>query len=143
MLFGQRLIHYETVTLKMQIHKIIGKSMDPYMNTIFLHYIVICSMLEPPLYCYMKKIYLLLWDADWNDIEIRPNLKSNVMKWWWVMRRFLCFKNSTNMITLHFIVASFLHSNILQGVPHFWAHFVFVIFSGSREHTEELFIAIG
>ena len=32
------------------------------------------------------------------------------------MRRFLCFKNSTNMINLHFIVASFLHSNILLTV---------------------------
>ena len=31
----------------------------------------------------------------------------------------------------------------LQGVPYHWAHFVFVIFSGSRAHTEELFIAIG
>ena len=31
----------------------------------------------------------------------------------------------------------------IQGVPFFWAHFVFVIFSGSRVHTEELFIAIG
>ena len=31
----------------------------------------------------------------------------------------------------------------VQGVPYYWAHFVFVIFSGSREHTEELFIAIG
>ena len=31
----------------------------------------------------------------------------------------------------------------LQGVPYHWAHFVFVIFSGSRTHTEELFIAIG
>ena len=33
--------------------------------------------------------------------------------------------------------------HILQGVPYYWAHFVFVIFSGSRAHTEELFIAIG
>ena len=32
---------------------------------------------------------------------------------------------------------------ILQGVPYYWARFVFVIFSGSRAHTEELFIAIG
>ena len=32
---------------------------------------------------------------------------------------------------------------VVQGVPYYWAHFVFVIFSGSREHTEELFIAIG
>ena len=31
----------------------------------------------------------------------------------------------------------------IQGVPYHWAHFVFVIFSGSRAHTEELFIAIG
>ena len=31
----------------------------------------------------------------------------------------------------------------LQGVPYHWIHFVFVIFSGSRAHTEELFIAIG
>ena len=31
----------------------------------------------------------------------------------------------------------------VQGVPYHWAHFVFVIFSGSRAHTEELFIAIG
>ena len=31
----------------------------------------------------------------------------------------------------------------IQGVPYYWAHFVFVIFSGSRAHTEELFIAIG
>ena len=31
----------------------------------------------------------------------------------------------------------------LQGVPYHWAHFVFAIFSGSRAHTEELFIAIG
>ena len=30
----------------------------------------------------------------------------------------------------------------LQGVPYYWAHFVFVIISGSRAHTEELFIAI-
>ena len=27
----------------------------------------------------------------------------------------------------------------LQGVPYHWAHFVFVIFSGSRAYTEELF----
>ena len=39
-----------------------------------------------------------------------------------------------DMILNHFIV---------QGVPYHWAHFVFVIFSGSRAHTEELFIAIG
>ena len=32
---------------------------------------------------------------------------------------------------------------VLQGVPHYCFHFVFVIFSGSRAHTEELFIAIG
>ena len=32
---------------------------------------------------------------------------------------------------------------MLQGVPYYWARFVFVIFSGSRAHTEELFIAIG
>ena len=32
---------------------------------------------------------------------------------------------------------------IIQGVPHYCFHFVFVIFSGSRAHTEELFIAIG
>ena len=31
----------------------------------------------------------------------------------------------------------------VQGVPYHWAHFVFVIFSGSRAHTEELYIAIG
>ena len=31
----------------------------------------------------------------------------------------------------------------IQGVPYHWAHFVFAIFSGSRAHTEELFIAIG
>ena len=31
----------------------------------------------------------------------------------------------------------------IQGVPYHWAHFVFVIFSGPRAHTEELFIAIG
>ena len=31
----------------------------------------------------------------------------------------------------------------VQGVPYHWAHFVFVIFLGSRAHTEELFIAIG
>ena len=31
----------------------------------------------------------------------------------------------------------------IQGVPYNWIHFVFVIFSGSRAHTEELFIAIG
>ena len=31
----------------------------------------------------------------------------------------------------------------IQGVPYHWAHFVFVIFSGSRAHTEELFKAIG
>ena len=37
-----------------------------------------------------------------------------------------------------------IHRNwFLQGVPYYWAHFVFVIFSGSRAHTEELFIAIG
>ena len=27
---------------------------------------------------------------------------------------------------------------MLQGVPYYWARFVFVIFSGSRAHTEEL-----
>ena len=32
---------------------------------------------------------------------------------------------------------------VIQGVPYHWIHFVFVIFSGSRAHTEELFIAIG
>ena len=32
---------------------------------------------------------------------------------------------------------------ILQGVPYHWIHFVFVTFSGSRAHREELFIAIG
>ena len=32
---------------------------------------------------------------------------------------------------------------LLQGVPYHWAHFVFVIFSGSRAHTEELFKATG
>ena len=37
-------------------------------------------------------------------------------------------------------VSTHLH---VQGVPYYWAHFVFVIFSGSRAHTEELFIAIG
>ena len=31
----------------------------------------------------------------------------------------------------------------VQGVPQYWTRFVFVIFSGSRAHTEELFIAIG
>ena len=31
----------------------------------------------------------------------------------------------------------------IQGVPKHWTHFVFFIFSGSRAHTEELFIAIG
>ena len=31
----------------------------------------------------------------------------------------------------------------IQGVPYYWARFVFVIFLGSRAHTEELFIAIG
>ena len=31
----------------------------------------------------------------------------------------------------------------IQGVPKHWAHFDFVIFSGSRAHTEEFFIAIG
>ena len=34
-------------------------------------------------------------------------------------------------------------SDVIQGVPHYCFHFVFVIFSGSRAHTEELFIAIG
>ena len=33
--------------------------------------------------------------------------------------------------------------DIVQGVPKVRLHFVFVIFSGSRAHTEELFIAIG
>ena len=38
----------------------------------------------------------------------------------------------------------FSHPGVfLQGVPYHWAHFVFVIFSGSRAHKEELFIAIG
>ena len=32
--------------------------------------------------------------------------------------------------------------HLLQGVPYHWAHFVFVIFSGSRAHTEELLILI-
>ena len=32
---------------------------------------------------------------------------------------------------------------MIQGVPYYWARFVFVIFSGSRAHTEELFITIG
>ena len=39
-------------------------------------------------------------------------------------------------------VLKLLNANI-QGVPYYWAHFVFVIISGSRAHTEELFIAIG
>ena len=34
-------------------------------------------------------------------------------------------------------------THYIQGVPYYWARFVFVIFSGSRAHTEELFIAIG
>ena len=33
--------------------------------------------------------------------------------------------------------------NTVQGVPYYWARFVFVIFSASGAHTEELFIAIG
>ena len=39
----------------------------------------------------------------------------------------------------------YLSSDIteVQGVPYHWIHFVFVNFSGSRAHTEELFIAIG
>ena len=46
-----------------------------------------------------------------------------------------------------FISTQYLHTNTLsshqhniQGVPYYWAHFVFVIFSGSRAHTEELLI---
>ena len=31
----------------------------------------------------------------------------------------------------------------IQGVPYYWARFVFVIFSGSTAHSEELCIAIG
>ena len=37
----------------------------------------------------------------------------------------------------------YLYVELIQGVPYHWAHFVFVIFLGSRAHTEELFIAIG
>ena len=33
--------------------------------------------------------------------------------------------------------------SIIQSVPQYWTHFVFIIFSGSRAHTEELFIPIG
>ena len=45
---------------------------------------------------------------------------------------------------IHYINQHYLKNQyILQGVPYHWAHFVFVIFSGSRAHTEELFIAIG
>ena len=40
-------------------------------------------------------------------------------------------------------VGNFWIFRYLQGVPYYWAHFVFVIFSGSIAHTEELFIAIG
>ena len=28
----------------------------------------------------------------------------------------------------------------VQGVPYYWAHFVFVIFLGSRAHTEDILI---
>ena len=40
------------------------------------------------------------------------------------------------------ILADMFAYTYLQGVPYHWAHFVFVIFSGSRAHTEELLIAI-
>ena len=45
--------------------------------------------------------------------------------------------DSKNSLADWFAIATFI-----QGVPYYWAHFVFVIFSGSRAHTEELFIAI-
>ena len=44
-----------------------------------------------------------------------------------------------------YIETIFLDINLmfLQGVPYHWIHFVFVIFLGSRAHTEEFFKAIG
>ena len=41
-----------------------------------------------------------------------------------------------------YLALPFLTFSYLQGVPKVRLHFVFVIFSGSRAHTEELFIAI-
>ena len=41
------------------------------------------------------------------------------------------------------IASNILVTSFLQGVPKVRLYFVFVIFSGSRAHTEELFIAIG
>ena len=59
-----------------------------------------------------------------------------------------CYQVS-NLCHLPWCEAANINHNIqgktimLQGVPYHWIHFVFVIFSGSRAHTEELFIAIG
>ena len=50
--------------------------------------------------------------------------------------------SSSHQHYLHFAHYK-VHKKQVQGVPYYWAHFVFVIFSGSRAHTEELFIAIG
>ena len=52
----------------------------------------------------------------------------------------------TNILLLFIVLSCSIKSRglpMLQGVPQYCFHFVFVIFSGSRAHTEELFIAIG
>ena len=45
-------------------------------------------------------------------------------------------------LSLTYLCTSAMQS-FLQGVPYYWAHFLFAIFSASGAHTEELFIAIG
>ena len=45
--------------------------------------------------------------------------------------------------TIDYVVQTYMEVVSLQGVPYHWAPLVFVIFSGSRAHREELFIVIG
>ena len=47
------------------------------------------------------------------------------------------------MLNVANFVGKVMNKFMVQGVPYYWARFVFVIFLGSRAHTEELFIAIG
>ena len=55
----------------------------------------------------------------------------------------LCGQGQASKPHLYFkSLARFRKNRILQGVPYHWIHFVFVNFSGSRAHSEELFIAI-
>ena len=81
----------------------------------------------------------------WNIVDRQRPLQTFNIQWENViitsLYSVLMFLSVTgNTIALYVLT---LGRYILQGVPYYWAHFLFAIFSASGAHTEELFIVIG